>query len=300
MKMNKTFLIIILMVLNSINAFNQSINGTISNPAYGYEFTVPQGWQGQQIENGYLFMSNTQKGFILILQHSLTTLDQIKNEANNGIIDDNGTHLILDGSLKKLGQNGLAAPFNGTVEWQQAKAYVISILSHFNNGGLTILTAVEPQSYNQQYQKLVEQIANSVKFEGPKSTSLALQWKNTLNDCRLTYMNSYNSGYGGGGYQDKTIIDLCSKGYFNFNDHSETVINAGNNAGGYLTGSSAGSGKWNLIGRGNQVILQLIFNSGETYEYTLSEKDGKTFLNGNRYFKTYGNSSVESGRPNCW
>ena len=64
--MNNTFLILMLIVLSWINVFSQSLSGEISNPTYGYEFAVPQGWQGQEIDGGYLFMSNTQKGFILI------------------------------------------------------------------------------------------------------------------------------------------------------------------------------------------------------------------------------------------
>ena len=50
----------------------------------------------------------------------------------------------------------------------------------------------------------------------------------------------------------------------------------------------------------NQSILQLTFYSGEIYEYVLTEQDGKTYLDGYRYFRTYANSSVDSGRPNCF
>jgi len=113
-------------------------------------------------------------------------------------------------------------------------------------------------------------------------------------------MNGYNSGYGSGGYQDKTVIDQYSAGYFRYNDQSQTVINAGDYAGGSSSGSSAGSGEWHIISQGNQADLQLKFNDGEVYEYGLTEQNGKTFLNDNRYFRTYSDSSVEDGRPECY
>jgi hypothetical protein len=278
----------------------QTTTNSVTDPAIGLQYTIPNGWIGQQIDGGYLFGSNSVKGFLLITYHQYKTLDEIRAEAAQGIADENGTMLTLSGSLVAAGKNGLAGTFTGTVEWQKAKAYAASLVSPFGTGGITILAAVEEASYSPAYQGYVESVVKSVSFSKSKVTPIAQQWKKWLNNSRLTYMNSYNSGYGGGGYQDKTIIDLCSAGYFRYNDHSETVLNAGDYAGGYSSGSSNGSGQWKVVSRGNQAVLQLVFSNGELYEYTLRDRDGKTYLNDNRYFLTYGDSSVESARPNCF
>jgi hypothetical protein len=290
----------IIFVLLIIQSFAQTSNNLVSDPQTGLQFSIPDGWSGQEMEAGYLLGSNTIKGFILITYHQYTSLQQIKSEASQGIVDQNGTALYLEGAIEKLRDNCVGATFSGTVEWQQAKAYVASLISPTGKGGISILAAVETAAFSKKYKQYVKSIVNSVTYTKPKAVPQNTQWKEKLNDSRLTYMNSYNSGYGGGGYQDKTIIDLCSAGYFRYDDHSETVINAGDYAGGYSTGSAAGSGQWKVINRGNQAILQLVYNDGSSSEYTLTEDEGKTFLNGDRYFRTYRNSAVESGIPNCW
>ena len=120
--------------------------------------------------------------------------------------------------------------------------------------------------------------------------------------CRLSYFNSYNSGYGGGGYIDETVIDLCP-GYFTYGASSETVFSTTDPVSGndpYLQGNRRGAGQWQVIMQGGQPALQLRFHDGTQKIHLLSYEDGKTYLDGRRWLRTCNpNDSVVEARPQC-
>ena len=273
---------------------------------HGIRFRVPKGWIAQKNEAGYVFGSKTEKGIMLMVPHEFNSLDVMRQEARNGIIDE-GTALSLQGALTPFGKNGLAAKYSGTMQGQQATTYGIGLLSPFG-GGVTILIAVETASYSNKYQKVAEALAKSVQFFKPEVPPVADEWKQRLNNSRLTYMWSYYSGtsvdgsYAGG--SQRTQIDLCAQGYFRYSDSNQMSIDGGYGSGynvsGYDAGRDKGQGSWEVVGRGEQAVLLLKFNDGRVFEYTLGLEDGKTYLNGKRFFRTYSNAPVEDHRPNCW
>lgn len=280
--------------------------GEVVEPYWGIRFKSPEGWIPQKTPAGYLLGSHTKKGFILVMQHDYTNVEQLRAAASEGLIDENGTALQLSGEVEAFGKQGVAANFEGTVEWQPAKAYAVGLLSP-HGGGVTILTAVETGSFSDDYRGYVRAIAQSMVFSKPETPPVAEGWKQKLNGARLTYMDSYYSGGVDGSYvgaSEKEIIDLCPQGYFNFSGHSSLAVDGGTgggyNASGFSGGNKQGSGTWEVVHRGNETVLTLRFHNGQVSEYTVTEEDGKTFLNGRRYFRTYANSPVESGRPQCW
>lgn len=113
-------------------------------------------------------------------------------------------------------------------------------------------------------------------------------------------MDSYSSsgpsydGYStGGGYSSETQIHLCAQGYFKFKSSSSVSIATGG-AFGSSSGNKKGDGSWEITGNAQgQAVLKLNFNNGQVHEYILTYEDNKTFLNGERYFFTYGNDNPE-------
>ena len=129
----------------------------------------------------------------------------------------------------------------------------------------------------------------------------AREWAEWFEGCRLSYFNRYDSGYGGGGYSDNTVVDLCP-GYFRYNDQSETVFNAGDLSGSdvYTSNSNRGSGNWGVVMQSGEPALRLQFHDGSTHTYVLSYKDNETFLDGRRWLRTCNpQDSVVEARPNC-
>ncbi len=269
----------------------------IVEPELGFSFTIPDGWQGTKSEKGYLLISKEQKGFILITLHHYNSIEEIEQNANEGINSGTGTTLTLGGKLSRTQNNGVAGTFKGILNGQSTLSYVISLLSPYG-GGLSIFAFVDAKNYSDDYQDIVRTISNSVVFTEPQlDNSIAEAWKVTLNNCRLIHRNDYNSNEDRKG--SKIIIDLCEKGYFNYEDESNISMNNDNDDG-YSTGSRIGAGKWKVINRGDHAELQLIFNNGDVKDYLLTAEGKKTFLNGESYTKTYKDSKIKGTIPDCF
>ena len=280
-----------------------TINGAeIGDPLLGFKFIPPAGWIVQKNDAGYVLASNSEQGFILITLHQYSSVDAMKKGAAAGLADDNGTMLQMKGIVQQFGATGIEASFAGQVQWQQAKAYAIGLLSSFG-GGVTIMVAAEAASYSQNHENYIRSIAKSVKFFKPETPSVVNEWKQKLSNCRLTYLWSYYSGGGtDGAYvggSQKTVIDLCAKGNFRYFDDSQVAADGGS-ASGYSGGSDNGDGAWEISNQGREPVLRLKFHDGKVLEYILSLQDSKTFLNDKRFFRTYSDDEKAEYRPQCW
>jgi hypothetical protein len=268
--------------------------GLIEYKSLGISFRIPDGWVGQEANGVFLMGSNTIPGFIMLTTNEANSVEVLKQEAQAGIVEQNGTNLqMLGNSFEPVGQNGIGTEFEGTLEYQAAKAYVIGVVNP-HGSGVTIISATLKDKYTSQHRQAALTVANSLQFKKADIGPLADQWKERISGTRLTYMSSYNSGGGSGGYSNESIIDLCPQGYFNYSTNNHMSIDIGSTA--YSNRSGAGAGQWKVIGNhSGQAVLQLNFNSGEVYEYVLSQDGDKTFLNGDRYFRTWTGDNA----PNC-
>ena len=281
-------------ILISSFAFSQQ---KIEYPSIGLSFEVPAGWIGQEYGDSYLIGHGTIPGFVIISGHEANDVASLINEAKIGMQDENGTNLQPSSTPQKFGTSGVSCFYTGTMEWTEAKAYAIGLLSP-NSGGIVIFGAATNDLFSDTHTKLVEQIARSVVFTKIVKPKPADQWKEMLSDVRLTYMTSYSSNTpGGGGYSQKTTIDLCSQGFFNYKDDDVNAF--GQYAGSY--GQERGGGTWKLEPgtTADTPVLELHFHDGKVYRYELSISDNKLHLNGYRYFRTYANDATEEFRPLC-
>ncbi len=280
-------------------AFPQ-LTGRQSYEKLGISFTIPDGWFGQETNEGLILASNTMAGFMLLATHNYS-LAQLKQDAQKGINEGNGTVLQLATPIETLSPNAIGGLFEGTMEYQPAKAYSISVVNPYETGpGVTIAAITTSEMYNQEYEKLCKSIFNSLKFTKVDRTSELSEWKQWLSNVRLTYMDSYySSSYtdGGvsGGYSTERKIDLCSRGYFNYGNYSDVSV-SGAGVSGYSQGNTDGQGKWEIkIGESGDPELFLNFYNGEVYNYHLEYKEEKLFMNGDRYFRT----TEGEYAPNC-
>lgn len=296
---------IILCSLLTLTAVSAQSTGVVNYEHLGIQFTLPQGWVGQEVEGGYLIGSHTEPGFALLSTHESRTLEEIRSQLQQGIMEANGTQLQLQGILEPAGNKGLGGEFKGALEGQAVTAYVLSLLNPYGNG-VIILAATAPEQYSAIHKQLAHQLASSMVFKAPTTPPVAEQWRQKFSNARLTYMDSYSSsgpsydGYStGGGYSSETQIHLCAQGYFKFKSSSSVSIDTGG-AFGSSSGNNQGDGSWEITGNAQgQAVLKLNFNNGQIHEYTLTYQDNKTFLNGDRYFVTYGNDNPEY-RPDCF
>jgi hypothetical protein len=275
------------------SAFAQK-TGTIEYKHLGISFTIPDGWVGQEGDGVFLMGSNSIPGFIILTTNETKSMEGLKQEARAGLAEANGTNLQMSSTtFENIGSNGLGSEFIGTLEYQPAKAYVAGLINP-HGSGVTIIAATLKDQYTSAHKSAALKVAKSIRFSKVDHGPIVKQWDEKIRGTRLTYMNSYDSGYGSGGYSDETVIDLCPQGYFNYSSNSHTSVDVGSTA--YSNSQSGGAGEWKLKGnQSGQAVLQLTFYSGEVYEYTLTNDGDKTFLNGNRYFRTWTGENA----PNC-
>jgi hypothetical protein len=212
--------------------------------------------------------------------------------------------LILKGEINNFSSSAIEAEYQGTISFQPARAHAVGLINPHGTG-LTIIAMTTAEQYSELHSNLVREIARSVRFVKVEVKESSSQWGEMLKNAKLTYMHTYSSNSGsyggyttGGGFSDKVEIDLCAKGYFNHSSSSSMSFDTGGGFGSSHD-SGQGSGTWKVIlNASGQDVLQLSFYSGQVYEYVLSLQDNKTYLNDQRYFRTYG--TVADDGPDCF
>ena len=271
-------------------AIGQS-TGTITYKELGLKFTIPNGWVGQESEGGFIMGHETTPGMIMILLHDQQySMDQMRQEAQAGIQMGEGSYLGAIGTLSQIDNSSIGGEFAGTIDYHQAKAYIIGKVNP-HGFGITIMALTTEELYNNLYQSLAQEVSNNTQFS--KATLApgndAGSWKEALGNTKLTYMDSYYSGGGdyGGGYSSKTVIDICTAGYFNYYENSSVSV-SGDHSGAYSHGSADGNGKWNIQEKSGASYLLLQFYDGTSQEFKLEwGENKKLLLNGTRYFRTW-------------
>lgn len=285
----------VLLVLGSVS-FAQ-LQGEVKYDNLGVKFHIPEPWVGEQSDEmiivNHPFLNNT-----IVVSLNTNTLDELKVEAREGLSNGQGTHLELVSTLEYPKPNYLAGYYKGIVEWQTCEAYIIGRAKE-ESFGVSVINLAFAGAPLDSVKDVGMQIIESFEFykpvtnnqpetrtKAPVSNEPSVQdWIRRFQNVRLTYMNSYSSG-GGGGYSSEEVIDLCAAGYFNFNgSNSMSVGTPGSSV--YQADNKNGAGNWNVMMEKGQPVLVLLYHNGRAAEYYLELRDGKLFMNDYRYFMTY-------------
>lgn len=260
--------------------------GKVHYEQLGISFTIPNGWNGQETNDVYLITSQTKSGAILLSVEDYTSQDQMKADMQAGYREAGGTDLKPSGPISQVGNNTLGIEYTGMLEGQSAKAYVTGTINPYGQD-VFIMAVTTTDKYSEEYRKLAITLEQSLVFVKPEAAPALEDWKTWLSGVKLTYMdsyssNSYTSGGVSGGYSTKNVIDLCSEGFFIY--YGSDNMSVGSTASSdYSTSHSKGSGQWEVLGN----TLRLKFRNGKIWEYEMSLEEGKTYLNGKRYFRTW-------------
>jgi hypothetical protein len=249
---------------------------------------------------GYVMGHNVIAGVILITSNPHTTLVEMKQAAYQGIQEEGGTALRLDGALSPFGNNGIAGNYEGTLNWEQVTAYAIGLVSPVGGTSVSCMIITTPEQFTDNHKSTLESLANSFKFFKPEIPDVVKEWDDrfkTPGGCRLKYLSSSGSSNYGGGYtgsSSQATIDLCPNGSFSENSSSDfsMSIDAGS---AFDSSQDGGSGRWELSFDGTNPVLVLNYNDGQTAQYVLTYIDKKTYLNDTRYFVLFN----EEG-PGCY
>lgn len=258
--------------------------GTVEYKELGLAFSIPQGWIGQETDEGFLMAHHTEPGFILLLPHEYSSLETLRQEAAEGI-EEEGISLHLSGKLDIIGNNGVGGTFTGTLQGQKAKAYIAGLINPHGQG-LSIMAAVDSAKYADKYKQLALSVAKSVRFSTPEAPAAVQQWKTDLKNKRLYYIYASSSRTGGyTGMSETEEMWLCAAGYFQYKSSSHNSFDSGG-AFGHSSGKENGAGTWNVVLNNNGgPMLQLTFQNGQVKNYDINGvQKGKLILGGYKYF----------------
>ena len=271
----------------------------------GYSFRVPAAWKGKQVDDGYMLGHDTTYGAVLITSTPGATraqaLEEARKQCAEGMKIKEG--LVLQNSLplQTIGNDMLVTEFSGGTE-EHLTAYLIVKFSEHSGIAVTVITTTS--HFTDEHRIVAQAVINSAKLFKPVPRPRDKQWERKLTNRKLSYLySSSSSGYDGSytGSSTTIRIGLCP-GHFTYYSNDSYTVNAGMGVGSNTgSGSTAvghssgkGQGTWKVEKRGNRSTLVLDFHDGTVREYNLSKDEGKTYLDGTRYFNTGGDQG-----PSC-
>jgi len=270
---------LLLVLLLPATVLSQS-SATIDSKAYGYSFKSPDGWVHQDAQNGsHLFGSNTIPGLIAVFPHAYDNKDEVKAYAQANGIQEDGMSLTPLGKIDYFSSNGIIGTFTGRADGSAVKVAVISLFAP-HGGGVSVFAATSPEEFNDSYVVLAKSIANSIKLYRPVESKLVKEWRTGLSNKKLTYYNTTSN------MAEKSTLLLYENGWFIYGD--ESSYSSTDYASTFSSASTSDDGgKWVILGDDHEVQLQLTFNDGSTYLYSLRLKEGsatQVMIDGRRYF----------------
>lgn len=297
----------------------QVLTGAQHEPTHGYTFTIPDGWIGETNEGSYALFNEMVGGLILVGPTDYASAQAMREELTAPTEDGAGNSMRATEGPVDLDNNTVFVAHTGTLEGVPMKVVAIGM---WNPAGKSVTVAglSPPDAFSPQLLAAVKQVQGSVRYAGATAiapakttapTSAAIPegpvdtfWKERLSGNRLTYMDSYSSpaGYPGGisgGYSITRKIDLCPQGFFTTNGNSDHNF-GGDGVSAYGSSSSAGEGTWSAMrGENGQSLLRLRFNDGSVRDYLLDNREGSTYLNNERWYRTNRERDGAEYAPTC-
>ncbi len=280
--MRKVVLILIIGILLPLRSF-AAVKGVVDYPYIGIQFTIPDGWQGQEQANSYLIQSANKTGFISLMENNARQLAQLKQEFEHGLVAAN-IQMQRSGPIETLRnkkkETGIGAVFSGRIDGIISKAYVINLINPYGHG-ITIVAATPVHHYTNDYKKLARQIANSVVFSQPKTSTHTPQWEKKLYGHQLTHIKKRNNK--NNDQFTKISYSFCQNHSLHYAFSRHTTIDASNRFS-FNQSAEMGEGQWRIITDSKgKAHLQLRLNNGHTTSYTISAHDGIIYLNKEAY-----------------
>lgn len=280
-----------LLLVGPLPAHAQALSGDVDYPTRGIAFRVPDGWVGQETDAGIVLGSYSEAGLILMTRHDYGSLEEMRLAADQGIVDV-GLSLRRDGDVRQASDDVIGASFSGVYEGQPARAWAAGVLNP-HGSGVSVLALTTADAWTETLAERARALAASVTFRAPDFSSLVAEWRTFLSDVRLTYLDSdYSSGPSvggyltGSGYSTERLLHLCAAGHYRYSSSSSLSIDTG---GAFASdaGRDRGAGRWEIaVDTDGQPLLRLSAHDGGVRDVRLGYENGKTFLDGTRYFRT--------------
>ena len=239
----------------------------------GYNFTVPEGWVHQMADGQILMGSHTIAGILSVSPHQARSMQELQGLISQGLQEE-GIYLAPEGAFRQPSQNMVSGYYKGSVQGEQARAYLIGVLSP-HGGGLYILALSTPDKLGQEIMAAADFLASSTRFSERKTGDADLvkhfagEWAWT-NGYRTEWMTFFPDG----SYSDQGEASYSG----NMTDGSGNVTG---NWG--VAGENSSRGRWNVQGTIDSGVITVISTDGTPtrYEYNVFVERGE------KYYREY-------------
>jgi len=249
---------------------------TLSDPAWGFSLTLPQGWKGESSAEGAIVGHDQISGVIIVMLHDAPDMETVSGYLQEGLAEES-IQLYPASEPKKEGKNSLSGLFDGFYEGQSVKAKAIGVLAPGGTGGAFIIALTTPEQFGAQLTKAADALAKSL---------------------RPVKRSGITSGpAGGSGFESHFVgtwvttttnterrVTLHSNGRFSMN-YEASYSGRSNDQYGNQTmawgqaGQQGSQGRWSVQGTRERGTLTLVFDNGETSRvpYRVHVERGETF-----------------------
>lgn len=248
---------------------------TLEVPTYNIKMKVPKGWRGALPSGSEAFVMERADGsdgklLVLITPSSEA---ELKQTLQGPLPLGDGIVAQPDGELKH--KNGLftrpyALPENPATT--QLAGVEVSVVARMIDGKAVGAIALAPGASLKMFASTAQTMVKGARSYKPKPVKGAPKgaWADKLKDRNLYKFHS------GSGYSEKTKLTLCSNGAFarNFNATSLSQLGSG-------VAASGNQGTWAV----NGTTLTLNYADGSTATYTLTEREGSLYMNGDKWLR---------------
>ncbi|UCF20728.1 MAG: hypothetical protein JSU87_04780, partial [Gemmatimonadota bacterium] len=124
--------------------------GEVSDPAWGFAFTPPEGWKHQKGYAGAMLGHDRIAGLIIVLPHQSASLQELGAEMQKGMSEE-GIYLAPAGQITQRGADVLTGEYSGNVQGEQARARGFGTLSPYG-GGAYVVAVTTPEKYGSELQ----------------------------------------------------------------------------------------------------------------------------------------------------
>ena len=236
----------------------------VGNPAWGFTFSVPQGWLYQQNEGGVVLGHNSIAGMIMVIPHMASSIQELRTEMEGGMQDE-GLQLFLKRRLSPIGTNILAGEYEGTANFQQVKAHCLGTLSP-SGGGAFIIALTTPEQYGKSLTGPADSIATSMRYAKVEASDL------------MAHFAGRWANYSG---STSTSVTLAPNGdYFS---QSESSYSGNLSGGGSWSnfGQNQADGQWSVRGTKEKGVIIIKYRDGsqEQINYQVFVEKGKVYWN---------------------
>jgi len=253
----------------------------IGNEAWGFKFTVPEGWLYQQGPDGAVLGHNTVAGMIIVMPHIASNVQEIIGEMQQGLVEE-GVQLFPAGDLQKIEDGIIAGDFQGIFNGQQVKATVIGTVSP-DGGGAYIFALSLPHEYSSQLGSAATSIAKNMQYMKSDTSSLMAHFAGSWASFSSN-TEDYITFFANGEYTNSYVASYSG-------DFTDAF--SGEQTGSWgVAGEDQELGQWNVRGNKKSGTIFLQSADGSEYEisYEVHVENGVTYwseyyFNGSFYMK---------------